>query len=152
MKFTRLLALIMVVGATTIACGDDETTGPSFTLADFVGTWLASSATLTSEILADSSVNLLNPPVTAVRLVVEADSTYVFAGLAGSVPVLADTGDFVVTSNTAFLIIAADGDTLDGTYTLTNNKTTLSVNIPGTDIWIDPTFNPATLAAVFGKQ
>jgi uncharacterized protein YdeI (BOF family) len=133
MKFTRLVAALTLVGAIAIACSDDETTGPSFTLADFVGTWLAVTATLESETLADSSINLLTPPVTAVQLVVDDDSTYIFTGLAGTVPVL-------------------DDDTLNGTYTLTNNKTTLSINLPGTDIWLDPTFNPATMAAVFGKQ
>jgi uncharacterized protein YdeI (BOF family) len=152
MKFTRLVAALTLVGAIAIACSDDETTGPSFTLADFVGTWLAVTATLESETLADSSINLLTPPVTAVQLVVDDDSTYIFTGLAGTVPVLADTGSFLVNSNTAFTIIAADDDTLNGTYTLTNNKTTLSINLPGTDIWLDPTFNPATMAAVFGKQ
>jgi hypothetical protein len=145
----------MLVGGIAIACDDGTTGNGDFTLDDFIGIWEAADATLTSEVLADSSVSLSSLGVTSLTLEVgevAGDGTYIFTAWAGSFPALADTGTFVLVSNTEFSIIPSDGDPLDGTYTLTNNKTHLSIDLPGTDIWVDPTFNPATLEAVFDKQ
>jgi len=155
MKITRLAVALMLVGAITIACSDDDPTTPVNLpeIGIFVGDWEATTAEVTSDAEPDSTLDLTLGGIATVVLSVAADSTYEFSH---DIMALSITGDFLITgANTFDLTNDADPlDVLSGTFTLTSNNTVLSVVLPETTIHPDPTsiYNPGTLTASFDKQ
>ncbi len=153
MKLTRLAVVLMLLGAITVACGDDEPTAVVPGIGVFVGDWEATEAVVTSDAEPDSTLDLTLSGIATVMISIAADSTYQFTQ---DILQLSVTGDFVITGANAFNLTNDDdpGDVLSGTFTLSNNNTQLAIVLPGTTLHPDPTsiFNPGTLTAAFDKQ
>ena len=99
MKLTRMVAVLSLVGAVALACSDDDNggvTGP--TIADLVGDWAATAATLTPQ--GGSPLDLIALG-TVITLNVASNSTYEFT-INNAVLQLSDTitGEFTITSET----------------------------------------------------
>ena len=153
MKITRLAVALMLVGAITAACSDDDPVAVVPGIGVFVGTWDATTAVVTSDAEPDSTLDLTLGGIATVAIAIAADSTYEFSQ---DVLQLSITGDFLITGATTFDLTNDDDptDVLSGTFTLTSNNTVLSVVLAETEIHPDPTsiFNPGTLRATFDKQ
>jgi hypothetical protein len=153
MKITRLAVALMLVGAITLGCSDDDPVAVIPGIGVFVCDWEATTAVVVSDAEPDSSLDLTLGGIATVMLSVAADSTYEFTH---DVLMLSITGEFLITgANTFDLTNDADPlDVLSGTFTLTSNETVLGVVLPETEIHPDPTsiYNPGTLTASFDKQ
>jgi hypothetical protein len=126
-----------MVGALTVACGDDDegTTGP--TIADLVGTWNATTVNLTWNANPTTEIDLVQGLGLTVQIVVNADGTYTFSASQGAVVVQSITGDFNITGSNSFTLTNDDepGETFSGTFSLTNSDNTLTVNMPVVSIF-----------------
>lgn len=134
MRLFRLAIAVPLVGAMALACSDDDngTTGPS--IADLVGTWAATAATLTPQ--GGSALDLIGLG-TAITLTVSANASYEFT-INNAVLQLSDTitGEFMITGATTGELTNDDdpGDTLQVTFSLTNNNNTLTVSVPDAEL------------------
>jgi hypothetical protein len=156
MKFTRTALVLSVAGAVALACSDDNgTTGPS--IADLVGTWTATAATLTPQ--GGAALDLVSLG-TAITLTVASNSSYQFA-INNAVLQLSDTitGEFTITGSSTGELTNDDdpGDTLQVTFSLSNNNNTLTVSVPDAELVDlsqppDGVADPADLAMTLARQ
>ncbi len=156
MRLTRLSLALMLVGALAVACSDDDPTG--VTIADLVGTWNATAVTFTA--VADTTPATIDLPIPVVTVTaeIEADGSFTFTI---SVPGTADqvlTGDFEITGANTFSLTADVDPTnpLTGTFSLSTDGNTLTIDLPGTTLLIDwppenGTPDEADFDAVFAK-
>jgi hypothetical protein len=118
---------ILLVGALTVACGDDDdTTG--VTINDLAGTWNGTSVELTWNAMPSVSVDLVQLGLT-ITLDVETNETYTFTASLAQQPVEVVNGDFNLTGGNSFSLTNDDepGEVWSGTFTLSGNN--LSVRL-----------------------
>ena len=142
-RWLRLALPVLVVGALTAGCGDDDDDngdmmGP--TIDDLVGTWDASSVTLSDNpALAGfgGSVDLVGTLGSTVTLVINADGSFTFTATMTAIsPDITLTGTFEITGD-GTADISTDpvepGDTpLNATFTLSGDN--LSINVPEAEL------------------
>jgi len=127
--WTRFVLPVLLLGALTGACGDDDTpTG--FGLDDLVGEWDASLFRLTWNADPEFSPDLVALGAT-VTLDFNSDGSY---SLTVSVQVQGDqviTGDFTLLGGNQFSLTndAEPGVTWTGTFTFSSNGNELSINV-----------------------
>lgn len=149
MKLARSFVAVMAVAALT-ACGDDDPTGPSHTIADFAGTWTVQSFTYVADDDPSTSTNLspLNFGITT--LTIASDGS--FSGnlrLPGSpIDPIPIGGQVVLGSGNNVTIdfnAATEGlpgqplSDEQGTYAFSNNGNTLTLVLP--DVTFDHTLS-----------
>lgn len=153
-RFTRCgrVALpLLLLGALAVACGDDNGGGTGPTLDDLVGTWDASSASLTDN-ATSASVDLVQLGLT-VELEITALERFTFTVRLGATVVEQVMGDFTINGNNFTLTDDDDpNDPISGTFTLQGDN--LSVEADDVELFdfnMDGTNDPARLEADFDR-
>ncbi len=125
----RLALPLLFVGALGVGCDDDEgTTG--VTIADLVGTWVATSVVLSNnELLPVDPFDLVAVGAT-VTLTIQSNGNFTFSATNLPAPLmdLEITGSIEITSNNTADIVTDDPlDPAEATFTLSGDNVTLSI-------------------------
>ena len=150
-KWLRLALPVLMVGALTVACDDDdEPTG--VTVADLAGIWNASSMSLT---FMGNPVSLTDIGGTAVLTITSSERYTLVLNIPG-MPTSTNTGDFTI-SGSSFTLTDDDepeDDPIEGTFTLSEDGNTLTVQASEVELFDfteDGENDPADLNATFTR-
>ena len=133
MKPIRHAATLVLAAALAAGCGDNDNTGP--TLSDLAGNWSATKAQFTLDANPAISLDVVQVGGT-VTLVVTNDGKFTFTGaLPGAPGPIVVTGTWEIDGNKVTVTSDEDPDNpVTGTFSLSNDKNTLSVTIEHTTI------------------
>jgi len=135
MKWTRLVLPVLLVGALTVACGDDDTTG--VTIQDLAGTWDAISLELTPDAAPIITVDLVQDFGGTITLIVSTNNRYMFIADVPPQPVDTIQGDFELDGTSFTLTNDEDppGEPpLEGTFTLSSDGNSLQITVEHAEI------------------